>query len=134
MKRYHILVLEDDLEALSMLLHGLHNLNEELMADNQGSLLVTVYSTYEDVEKYVNNSLEDYDAILLDRDCGIGGSFHSLDIEEYGPEKVIAMSMVPPYNDEAQVRGVLYRHDKDFENLDEFVESVVGSLRSILDS
>lgn len=133
MKQFHVLILEDDLEVLSVILGKLYQLNERIVATKEGRLLVTVYSTFEDVEELVNHQdKHKYDVILLDRDCGLGGSFHALNIEKFGGDKIIAMSMVPPYNDEAQDRGVNHRHDKNFSDLDSFADQLLESLELIL--
>jgi len=65
---------------------------------------VTVYSTFTDVERIVNpQATSHYDASLLDRDCKLGVSFHSFDIEKFGADKVITISMVPEFNHAVKV-------------------------------
>jgi len=79
-----ILILEDNLKILSKLLDKLFDLENS----QPYQLSVIVLTNYTQVEDYVNsNEKADFDIILLDRDCKLGGSFHILDIERIGPEK-----------------------------------------------
>ena len=105
MENIKILILEDNLQTLSVIMSILGQLEEEL--DPEYNFMITTYSTYYDVEELVNcQSSCKYNIILLDRDCAASGSFHTLDIEKFGPEKIIAISMVKEYNEEASFRGV----------------------------
>lgn len=126
----NILILEDDLETLSKLLGGLAKLEKAFYPTDFD---ITVLSNYEAVEKWINKEESNkYDVILLDRDCKMGGSFHILDIEKFGPEKIISISSTPQWNDMAQNRGVKNIIWKDFGNLDEFVEKVVAAIEIVL--
>lgn len=125
----HILVLEDDLRALSVIMEVLARLEEEL----KSNFIVTVYSTYKDVENIVNKvSLQDFDIILLDRDCKLGGSFHILDIEKIDAGKIIAISAVPQYNEEALARGVRRTITKDHDHLEAFAMQLSEHIRGVL--
>src|SRR3989344_6808511 len=97
METIRILILEDDLETLSLLLKKLHLLEEELAnsASPKDFSLITL-SEYTQVEDLINKSQNlDFDVILLDRDCKAGGSFHVLDIERFGAGKIISISSIP---------------------------------------
>ena len=98
-----ILILEDNLKVLSRILDGLYKLEQ----DQPYVFSVIVLSNYQQVEDYVNNNPKaQFDIILLDRDCKLNNSFHILDIERFGANKIIAISSVPEYNKEARQRGV----------------------------
>ena len=98
-----VLVLEDDLEVLSLILGKL----AELEGDQPFELSTVVITNHIQVQELINpNRTLSYDIVLLDRDCKLGGSFHVLDIERIGPEKIIGISSVPKYNEEAVKRGV----------------------------
>src|SRR3989344_8904858 len=98
-----ILILEDNLKVLSRILDGLF----ELEQDQPFDFSIIVLTNYQQVEDYVNNNPKaQFDIILLDRDCKLNNSFHVLNIERFGADKVIAISSVPEYNQEAKQRGV----------------------------
>ena len=108
MKTIRILILEDDLETLSLLLKKLHLLEEDMAdSDSLKDFSIVTLSEYTQVEEFINKSSKiDFDVILLDRDCKAGGSFHVLDIERFGADKIISISSVPDYNEEAMSRGI----------------------------
>ena|SRR3990167_9404904 len=134
MQTLHILILEDDLESLSLLLNKLNLLEEKLANSNSPKdfSLITL-SEYTQVEELINksNNLE-FDVILLDRDCKAGGSFHVLDIERFGANKVISISSIPNYNEEAKSRGITRVVWKDYQNLEGFAESVIEEIKNLL--
>jgi hypothetical protein len=124
-----ILILEDDFRTLSKILEKLAVLEDDQPYD----FSLIILTTFEQVEMYINKSQKTkVDIILLDRDCKLGGSFHVLDIERLGPEKVIGISSVPNYNEEARKRGVRRVVPKDFKKLDEFADTVVGEIQKML--
>src|SRR3989338_8106057 len=108
MRTIKVLILEDDLETLSLLLKKLHQLEEKLVDSTSPMEFSTVtLSEYTQVEELINKSKNlEFDVILLDRDCKAGGSFHILDIERFGADKVISISSIPDYNEEAKARGI----------------------------
>lgn len=134
MKLKRILVLEDDLETVSVLLGKLASLENELMkSDNNVEFPVTVLSEYTDVEQLINNQDPNkFDIILLDRDCKIAGSFHVLDIEKFGVDKVISISSTPPYNEDVKERGVTRVVHKDYSNLNVFADSVIEHIKELI--
>lgn len=134
MKTVRILILEDDLETLSVLLNKLYLLERELEESTLPRVfsLVTL-SEYTQVEEYINKNAEfKFDAVLLDRDCKTGGSFHVLDIEAVGADKIISISSIPQYNEEAVSRGVKHVVWKDYKNLTEFSDNVIKKFKEIL--
>lgn len=94
---------------------------------------IVILTNYLQVEQYVNeNPKARFDIILLDRDCKFGGSFHVIDLERFGPEKVIAISSVPKWNEEAKKRGVNVVVEKDYKNLDAFADALQAEVRNML--
>src|SRR3989344_6954805 len=94
-----ILILEDDLRTLSKILDKLSKLED----DQPYSFCIVVLTDYLQVQDYINNNPKaEFDIILLDRDCKLAGSFHVLDIERFGADKIIAISSVPEYNEQVK--------------------------------
>lgn len=121
MKTKRLLILEDDVETVSELLF-----ETALLEDKLNMFIdVTVYANSLDVKHIVNKqSANTFDVILLDRDCGVGGSFHVLDIEKFGPDRIVSISSIPEWNEEAEKRGVRDIVLKDFDKLPEFAKKV----------
>lgn len=134
MKTVRILILEDDLETLSLLLKKLHLLEEKLAnSEKPNDFSIVILSEYTQVEEFINKSKNlDFDVILLDRDCKAGGSFHVLDTKRFHADKIISISSVPEYNEEAKQRGITRAVWKDYKNLEDFAESVIQEIRKIL--
>ncbi len=130
MQTYKILILEDDFEAVSKIMAELYNLEGHFAPYDFD---VTVLSTSESVRKLINPQDKNaYDVILLDRDCKIQGSFHDLDIEKFGPEKIISISSTPTWNEEAQKRGVKKVVPKSFSDLEGFARDVSEEIKNVL--
>ena len=91
MKTLRILILEDDLETISVLTDRLFKLEKEVKGFD---IAVTVLSEYTQVEEYINNTKVVFDIVLLDRDCKACGSFHVLDFEKVGVDKIISISSI----------------------------------------
>ncbi len=124
-----ILILEDDLKTLSKILRELAKLEE----DQPFYFSLVALTDYTQVEDYVNNNPKArFDIILLDRDCKKGGSFHVLNLEKFGVDKVISISSVPEYNAQVQQRGVTKIILKDYQYLDKFAEEVVKLIGEIV--
>lgn len=124
-----ILILEDDLRTLSKLLEKLAALED----DQPYSLSVIVMTNYFQVQELINKRTDfKLDIILLDYDCKLAGSFHVLDLEKFGAEKVIAISSVPEYNQKAKKRGVKKIVQKDYATLDEFSNQVVKEVENFI--
>jgi hypothetical protein len=96
MRTYRILILEDDLETLGVIMDVLRKLEAILLKDDKkGDVAVTVFSEYTQVEDYLNKIGDPiFDMVLLDRDCKLGGSFHALDLDKFGKDKIIGISSV----------------------------------------
>ncbi|MFA5158008.1 MAG: hypothetical protein WC451_02370 [Patescibacteria group bacterium] len=132
MKTIRILILEDDLKTLSTITDGLFYLEESLF-EKHINFAITVFSEYLSVEDYLNKTENpNFDIILLDRDCKLGGSFHVIDIEKFGADKFIAISTQPEYNEAAKKLGVNRVVRKDYEHLDEFRDSLINKIKSLL--
>ena len=124
-----ILILEDNLQVLSKLLDKLFVLEQDQPYD----FSVIVLTNHQQVEDYVNNNPKaQFDIILLDRNCKLNNSFHVLNIERFGAEKVIAISSVPNNNQEAKKRGVKKVVLKDFQHIDEFTKKVVKEVEQMI--
>src|SRR5687767_6731241 len=119
MRILRILILEDDLETLSKLLGKLAQL-EDQHADQGLSISTAVLSEYQQVEELINKSSLEFDVTLLDMDCKLAGSLHVFDLERFGADKVISISSVPQWNEDAQKRGVKKVVLKDYQHLDDF--------------
>lgn len=134
MKRIKILILEDDLQTLAKILDGLYRLEEKLTnAENPKEIAVTVLSEYTQVEEYINASQNpQFDIVLLDRDCKAGGSFHILDMEKIGVEKIVSISSIPQYNEEAKRLGVTRIVHKDYSRLDYFTKRLCRHIEEMV--
>lgn len=130
MKTIRILILEDDLKTLSIITGGLFELEEKLF-DTHIDFAVTVFSEYSSVEDYLNKMDDpEFDIILLDRDCKLGGSFHAINIQKFGPEKFISISTQPEYNEAASKMGVTRTVQKDYKDLDRFQSNLVEEIKN----
>jgi len=124
-----ILILEDNLLILSKILERLYVLEQ----NQPFKLSIIVLTNYKQVEELVNsNHGLQLDIILLDRDCKLNRSFHVLNIEQFGVERVIAISSVPEYNEEAKKRGVKRTVLKDFRYPDKFAKKVVKEVEKMI--
>ena len=134
MKSIRVLILEDDIETLSLLLKKLHLLEEKLVnSEKPTDFSIVTLSEYTQVEEFINKSKNiDFDVILLDRDCKAGGSFHVLDLERIGADKIISISSIPDYNEEVKTRGVNRVVWKDYKNLDKFSDQVIIELEVLI--
>lgn len=129
MQTIRILILEDDIKTLSILLNRLESIEEY---GTNIDVAVTVLSEYAQVEEYINKTDLNFDVILLDRDCKACGSFHVLDFEKFGVDKIISISSVPEWNTEARKRGVEKVVLKDYHHLDEFADKVLEEIRKMI--
>jgi len=129
-----VLILEDDLETLSTIFKTLRKFEVEIGEDkNFIEIATTVFSEYTKIEKWLNKAKKnEFEVILMDRDCILGGSFHCLDFGIYNPTKVIGISSMPPYNEELKQIGVKALITKDYRNLDEFSSLLEKELRKLL--
>lgn len=124
-----ILILEDNLRVLSKLLDKLYILE----GDQPNELSIIILTNGQQVQDYINsNPKADFDIALLDYDDKLGRTFHTLEIERFGPEKVIGISSVPKWNEEAKKRGVKRVILKDYARLDEFADLVVKEIAEMI--
>ena len=124
-----ILILEDDLLTLSKILDRLSKIEQDQPYD----FSVITLTNYLQVQHFVNdNPAIQIDIILLDRDCKLGGSFHVVDLERLGVDKVIAISSVPDYNKQAKARGVSRVVLKDYRNLDAFADRLAEEVVDLM--
>lgn len=123
-----LLILEDNLLVLSKLLAEL----ELLEQDQPYSFSLIILTDYQQVEDYINNNPKaNFDIIILDRDCKLNGSFHNLNFERFGVEKVISISSVPEYNEDVRKRGVTKIVLKDIYDYDKFAKDVIDVVKKI---
>lgn len=108
----YVLILEDDLETLSVIF--------KVLFETKVDFIPVVLSTYEQVENLLNPCNLEFDLILLDRDCALGGSFHALDFNKFGVDKIVGISSIPEYNKELLKRGVKTIIDKKYRDLSGF--------------
>lgn len=133
MKLVRILILEDDLSTLSKLLEKLSELEDRLTRERQIEFSVVILSEYKQVEKYINKDPQpEFDIILLDRDCVLGGSFHTLDFKKFDLNKIVGISSVPEYNEQLRKMGVSKIIHKDYQRLDEFSVETIKILDCII--
>ena len=124
-----ILILEDNYTVLSKLLEKLSTLEDKQPFE----FSLTVINDSEQIENLINNNPKaKFDIILLDRDCKINESFHILDIEHIGVEKVIAISAVRKFNKQLQERGVRRVIEKDLLHVDKFIDKVVSEVEEMI--
>ena len=129
-KLIRILILENNLIVLSKIIEKLSVLEQNQQLD----FSLVILTDYDKVKKYINkNPNEKFDIILLDRDCNLKGSFHVLDIEKFGADKVIAISATERFNKQAMERGVTKVVEKDLLDLDTFAQKLMREILIMLD-
>lgn len=122
METKKILVLEDNLYALSALMKALGDFEQDLLVKYGVDIAVTVYSTMH-VLKQINNMT--FDVIILDRDDKEGASFHDLNWEQIKTDTIIATSTIPEWNQMLERKGTTHVVRKDFLDLDAWAKEVV---------
>ncbi len=131
MKTIRILILEDDIRTLSVLTDRISKFEERLRNSN---IALTILSESEQVKEYINKTEMNFDVILLDRFCKSNGSFHELDFEKFGVKKIISISSVARYNQEAQERGVQKIVKKDHGQIEIFADKVLEEIENVIES
>jgi len=127
MKTIRILILEDDLETLSVLTNKLFKFEEECK-DND--VAVTIFSEYTQIIDYVNKSGYKPDLIALDYDCKACGSFHALDFDKF-KVPIIAISTQPEYNLKAVEKGAIECR-KNLFKLDEWGNKMIELIKEMI--
>ncbi len=131
MKTIRILILEDDLKTLAVIMDSLFVLEEELFGKTD--FAVTVFSEYSQVEDYLNQiEGPNFDIILLDRDCKLCGSFHVLNFEKFGRDKIISISSTPQWNEEAEAAGIKRIVPKNYSILENFKNLLIDEIKTLL--
>lgn len=132
MKTIRILILEDDLKTLSVIMGGLFDFEERLFNEHI-NIAVTVFSEYLSVEDYINKiDQPNFDIILLDRDCKLGGSFHAINVKKFGADNFISISTQPEYNETASRMGVKRFVRKDYKHLDNFCADLIKEIEELV--
>ncbi|MFO7807530.1 MAG: hypothetical protein R6V40_03890 [Candidatus Moraniibacteriota bacterium] len=134
MKTIRVLILEDDLKACGVILRALEELDFEAIK-KQVELSAVVLQEYGFVEEFVNDrEWSGEDIVFLDREADKGepGSFHELDFEKFNKDRIISISSVPDFNEEAREKGIHRVAQKDFTRMEEFGEKIREELRDIL--
>ena len=127
-----ILLLEDDIKAIAALTQKFSEFEQE-MIEHGLDLSLVVLSEYSMVEQYINpDNKHEYDVVLLDRDCKIGGSFHALDFSKFDLDKIVSISAMPHWNEEAKEKGIKRVVLKDIENIYWFAEKVMKEVGQII--
>jgi len=120
------------LKTLAVIMDELFRLEESLI-DGQIDFAVTTFSEYNQVQDYLNQIQEpNFDIILLDRDCKLGGSFHVINIKKFGADKFIAISTQPEYNETAIKMGVQRVVRKDYKHLEEFASNLSEEIKTMI--
>ena len=128
---HNILILEDDLETLENILRILR----EIEFEKRVSFSTTILPDYQKTETYINkNPHIKFDILLLDRDCFMGGSFHVVNLKNFDLEKVISISSLPQYNDEAEAKGIKKIIWKDYTNLPSFSDKLKLEIINLLEA
>jgi len=129
MKSLKILILEDDLGTVEIITKILREIENE----ENVQIGVTVIPDYIQTEEFINkNPQVKFDILLLDRDCFLGGSFHTVNLENFDKDKVVSISSIPEWNRQAQERGIKRVVLKDFLNLDFFSQNLKKELKTLL--
>lgn len=124
-----ILILEDNLYALSALLKAFGDLEQELLTRYGSDIAVTVHSTMHVLK---SEPKESYDVIILDRDDKEGVSFHDLEWDELKTDTVIGISTIDEWNQVLERMGVQHIVRKDFLELENWANNVAEKAKEIL--
>lgn len=124
-----ILILEDNLLVLSKILDRLYILE----GDQPFDLCLTTLTDHKQVESLLNTrpGLK-FDIILLDGDDKLNHTFHVLDIEHFGVEKVIAISSISQFNEQLKNRGVTRVVEKDLSDIEGFADNVTFVIKGMI--
>ncbi|MFW5884724.1 MAG: hypothetical protein ACOCUF_00615 [Patescibacteria group bacterium] len=134
MKTIRVLILEDDLKACQAILKVLEEVEFEAIKKGV-ELSALVFQERVFVEEFVNQrEWTGEEIVFLDReaDKGQAGNFHDLDFEKFDKDRIISISSVPDFNEDARKRGINRVVQKDFTKMDEFGEKIERELRVIL--
>lgn len=128
-KNIKILVLEDDLETVEKIFSVLKKIED----NKEASFATTVIPDYIQVDEFINkNPQVKFDILLLDRDCFLGGSFHNINLDNFNKDKIISISSVPQYNEDAKKLGITRVVSKDYADLSIFADNLKKELEFVL--
>lgn len=134
MKTIRVLILEDDLKACQAILKALEEV--EFEAIKKGiELSALVFQERVFVEEFVNQrEWTGEEIVFLDREANKGqaGNFHDLDFEKFDKDRIISISSVPDFNEDARKRGINRVVQKDFTKMEEFGERVKKQVGDIV--
>jgi CheY-like chemotaxis protein len=131
LRTLRILLLEDDLETVAILTQRISELESEIK-ENGLDISLIVLSEYTMVEKYINQDEQhQYDIILLDHDCKAGGSFHTI-FTKADPTKIISISLIAEWSEQAERKGVTRIISKDFLDQSRFADTVIINIREMI--
>lgn len=129
MKNIKILILEDDLETVEKI----YSVLKIIEGEKEVNFGATVIPDYIQVQELINKNPQiKFDILLLDRDCFLGGSLHNINLKNFNIDKVISISSVPQYNEDAKKMGVKRVIAKDYHNLDNFAISLKMEISNLL--
>jgi len=123
-----ILILEDNFKVLSAILKELNQLEE----DQPYTFEIMVLTSGRQVERYINSNPEDFDIVILDRDCKLNESFHVLNIKRIGADKIIGISSIEGYNIDLTKKGINLTITKDLSEIDKSARKIVEMIKNII--
>ncbi|GAB4218684.1 MAG: hypothetical protein Fur009_0780 [Candidatus Microgenomates bacterium] len=130
-----ILVLEDNLKVVAKIIELLDKLESEKDYIFEVVVLSSSKLAKDFLLKNKNNNFSkiNFDVVILDRDCNLYGSFHELlDKKLFDNNRVISISTVDEYNNQARKKGVKKIVKKDLKDLDKFAEKLTKEIEKIL--
>lgn len=123
-----ILILEDNLEVIEIIMSGIRELEQEL-----GKIMAVVVSTGKEAEELVDSGkIGKFDVILLDCISADAITFHQAVLNKVDPQKTIAISNTPAYNNLAREKGVLRVVQKNYFDLNGFKGIIIKEIKNIL--
>ena len=90
------------------------------------------FPTVQEAKQYIREQKPTFDIILLDRNDKSGDSFHTIDLETLGIDKIISISSVPRNNEEARARGISKVVLKRYDELEIFTKELEAQLIAIV--
>lgn len=128
------LILEDDLVTLAEIMVELFGMKRDLIGGKHIDFMVTVFSGYEQSQDYLNKISEpDFDIILLDRECKLGGYFNNLNINKFGADRIIEISSQPEHYKTATEMHHQRSIRNDYNHHPTFATQLVTEIKNILE-
>lgn len=130
-----ILILEDNLKVVAKIIELL----DKLETEKDYIFEVVVLSSSKLAKDFLlknkddNFSKTNFDIVILDRDCNLYGSFHELlDKKLFDNNRVISISTVDEYSNQARKKGVKKAVKKDLKDLDKFAKNLTKEIEKML--